>query len=154
MHTTAMRLARWASVLGLVVASWACARPDAVEHEPDALEVQGGEAAAPTRYAFDPATVRTLNGTVLVVQPFQRMQGTRYGVRVRFDVDGERAYVYLGPQGYLASRGLALEPGDALEVTGSVLGEAGQRIIIATEVVENGTRYPLRDADGRPLWRG
>jgi hypothetical protein len=152
--TKAARLGRWLGVLSFAVAAWACNRPDTVEHEPDALEVEAGEAAAPARYVFDPATLRTLHGTVLSVQPFQRMQGTRYGVRVRIDVDGERAYVYLGPQGYLASHGLMLEPGDEVVVTGSVLGEAGQRIIIATEIIDGGRTYVLRDPDGRPQWRG
>lgn len=153
--TSSGRVARWTSVLCLALAAWACNRPDAIEHTADVGEaVQQDGAATSTRHVFDPATVRTLHGTVIAVQPFQRMQGTRYGVRVRLDVDGERAHVYLGPQGFLASRGLALEPGDEIDVTGSVLGEVGQRIVIATEVIEGGHTYALRDTNGHPLWRG
>lgn len=132
----------------------ACDQPDAVEHELDGAADRAGEAAGPTRHVFDPATMQALAGTVLAVQPFQRMQGTRYGVRARLDVDGEVVYAYLGPQGYLASRGLSLAPGDEIELRGSVLGEDGRRIVIATEVVEGGRTVTLRDADGRPRWRG
>lgn len=138
----------------LPLAAGACDRPDAIEHELDGAEPRAGEAAGPTRHVFDPATVQTLAGTVLAVQPFQRMQGTRYGVRARLDVEGEVVYVYLGPQGYLASRGLSLAPGDEIEVSGSMLGEEGRQVVIATEVVEGGRTVALRDADGRPRWRG
>lgn len=152
-RTTAARRGRWAAALPLALALWGCDRPDAVEHEPDAIDSADGEAAAATKYVFDPATVRTLQGSVLAVQPFQRMQGTRYGVRLRFDVAGERLYVYLAPQGFLEDRGLVFAPGDDVEVTGSLLGEPGQRVMIATEIVKDGKAFVLRDPEGHPAWR-
>ena len=81
------------AALPLALALAGCDRPDAVEHEPDPVDSAAGDAAASTKYVFDPGAMRTLRGDVLVVQPFQRMQGTRYGVRLRVDVAGERVYV-------------------------------------------------------------
>lgn len=151
--TAIARRARWMAVLPLALALWGCDRTNAVEHAPDAIDSVDGEAAAPTTYLFDPAAMRTLEGYVLVVQPFQRMQGTRYGVRLRFDVEGERAYVYLAPQGFLEDLGLVFTPGDDVEVTGSLLGEPGQRVMIATEIVKDGKAFVLRDPEGHPAWR-
>jgi hypothetical protein len=139
--------------LPLALASWGCNRAESVEHEPDATDFADGEAAAPITYAFDPNEVRTVQGTVLAVQPFQRMQGSRYGVRLRIDVDGERAHVYLAPQGVLESLGLLFATGDEIEVTGSVLGEEGRRVIIATEITRGRKTYVLRDAEGRAAWK-
>lgn len=139
--------------LPLALALWGCNQPDRVEHEPDVTAYADGEAPAATTYEFDPATVRTLQGTVLVVQPFQRMRGTRYGVRVKLDVAREHVYVYLAPQAFLEARGLAFAAGDEVEVTGSLLGEPGQRVMIATEIGKDGKAFRLRDADGRPEWR-
>lgn len=147
------RASHWLAVLPLALALWGCDRPDAVEHEPDAIDAADGEAAAATKHVFDPATVRTLQGNVLAVQPFQRMQGTRYGVRLRIDVAGERAYVYLAPQGFLEDRGLTFAPGDEVEATGSLLGEPGQRVMIASEIVKDGKAFVLRDPEGHPAWR-
>jgi hypothetical protein len=148
-----MRLRRLAAALPLALAILGCTQPDTVEHEPDVAADDGGQAPLSTRYEFDPATIETLDGTVLAVQPFQRMRGTRYGVRARLDADGERFYVYLGPQGFLANRGLLLSAGDEIEVRGSVVGTQGQRVVIATEVVKDGKTFALRDASGRPQWR-
>lgn len=144
---------RLLGALPLALALWGCDRPDAVQHQPDAIDSAVGEASASTEYVFDPATVRTLQGQVLAVQPFQRMQGTRYGVRLRIDVAGERVYVYLAPQGVLEDRGLVFAPGNDVEVTGSLLGEPGQRVMIASEIVKDGKAFVLRDPEGHPAWR-
>ena len=149
---TRVRQCRFVAV-PLALLLWGCDRPDTVEHEPDAIDSVAGEAAASTEYVFDAAAVRTLRGQVLAVQPFQRMRGTRYGVRLRIDVEGERVYAYLAPQGFLEDRGLVFAPGDEVEVTGSLLGEPGQRVMIATELFKGGKAFVLRDPEGHPAWR-
>jgi hypothetical protein len=146
-------LLRILGALPLVLVPWGCDQPSSVEHQPDPMEVGDGEAAAPVTYVFDPASVRTVHGHVLAVQPFQRMQGTRYGVRLRLEVDRERVYVYLAPQGFLADRELVFAVADEVDVTGSLLGEPGQRVMIATEIAKDGKAFELRDAGGDPLWQ-
>ena len=140
-------------VLPLCLALWGCQGPDTVEHHPDSIDVANGEDPAPTKYVFDPDTVRTLHGYVLAVQPFQRMKNTRYGVRLRIDVQHERAYVYLAPQGFLEDLGLAFDVGDEVDVTGSLLGEPGQRVMIAAEIAKDGKAYALRNDEGQLLWK-
>jgi len=151
-HATSTRSSRFLGVLPIALVLWGCKEPNSIEHEPDPYEVEDGEAAAATTYEFDPSTLRTVYGYVLAVQPFQRMQGSRYGVRLRLDVDRERVYVYLAPQGFLADRGLGFTVGDEIGATGSLLGEPGQRVVIATDIVKDGKAFELRDATGRPLW--
>jgi hypothetical protein len=152
-ESTRTRTSWISSVLPLALVLWGCEGRDSVEHRPDAFELEDGEAAATIEYTFDPSTVRAVHGYVVAVQPFQRMQGTRYGVRVRLDVDHERVYVYLAPQGFLADHGLDLSVGDEIDATGSLLGEPGRRVLIATEIVRYGKTYELRDGEGHPRWR-
>lgn len=143
------------AVRGLVIAVvlGGCKEPDVVEHRTESTELEEDEAEL-TKLAFDPATVETVHGTVVAVEPFQRMGGTRYGLRLRLAAEGDEIfYVYLGPQGYIEHRGLVLGKDDAIEVTGSVVSGDGRRVVIANEIVKGTTAVKLRDEAGRPLWR-
>jgi hypothetical protein len=152
-RTASTRPSRLLAVLPFALVLWGCDAPDSVEHQPEAFEDEDGEEAESITYDFDPSTLRTVHGYVLAVQPFQRMRGTRYGVRLRLDVDRERVYVYLAPQDFLAARGLGFTVGDEVGATGSLLGEPGQRVVIATDIVKDGQAFELRDATGQPRWQ-
>ena len=148
---TRVRQRRFVAV-PLALLLWGCDRPDTVEHEPDAIDSVAGEAAASTEYVFDAAAVRTLRGQVLAVQPFQRMRGTRYGVRLRIDVEGERVYAYLAPQGFLEDRGLVFElMAHPDQLVDAAAGLEGHPDLVV--VVEH-AGWPRNDgADERELWR-
>jgi hypothetical protein len=129
----------------------ACNKPDVVEHTGEVTEDE--DEAELTKLAFDPDTVETMKGTVVAVDPFQTMKGTRYGLRARVEVDGETLYVYLGPQRYLDSHTFTLKSGEEVEVIGSVLPGDGRRVVIANKITKGMTTLELRDEEGRPLWR-
>lgn len=122
-----------------------------VEHRPDPTDEQ--DDAELTKLAFDPDTVATRVGTVLKVEPFQRISGSRHGIRVRFRSGDDHFYTYLGPVRYLEREGLELKSGDKVTVAGSVLNGDGRKVIIASQVIKGDTTVTLRDEDGRPTWR-
>lgn len=105
---------------------------------------------------FDPSTIETVTGTVVTVDPFVRLErNTRSGVAaVLQDVDGKRINTVLGPSMWLDQRGLVLERGDELTVTGSAVTDDKSELpmIVATEVRRDDVRLTLRDDNGRPAW--
>ena len=62
--------------------------------------------------------------------------------------------VHLGPTRYLNQLQMQLNPGDAVEVTGSQLLMRGKTMLVAKEVKVGGKTFQLRDDQGLPLWRG
>ena len=48
----------------------------------------------------------------------------------------------------------SLNPGDAVEVTGSKVEMGGKTMMMAKEVKVGGKTFQLRDDQGMPLWRG
>jgi hypothetical protein len=105
---------------------------------------------------FNEATIESVSGWVTAVDPFERLErNTRNGVKATLETeDGEVVDVYLGPATFLDHHGFIIERGDQLHVTGSKIRHEGRDAIIATVVSEDGDRLKLRDADGRPAWRG
>lgn len=113
---------------------------------------------------FDPATVTTLTGSLGRTLGLWSAWGygnhTGNGMHYRFNAEsGESFYLMLGPWWYLEENGIDLEPGLALEVTGSIVepywaGYDDFRYLIASEVIVGDVRVELRDEDGYPLWHG
>jgi hypothetical protein len=129
-----------------------CSRPDVVEHESDPSEQEQDDGEL-TKLAFDADTVQTMRGTVMAVEPFQHMRGTRRGLRIKLKTDDETLYVYLAPIAYLDRNEMSISRGAEVEVAGSILDGDGRRVVIATEITKGGKTLTLRDAEGRPAWR-
>lgn len=148
----ASRLALPLVVMGVVTLG-GCNEPDVIQHQPNRAELDD-EDTEPTKLAFEPGTVETTSGIVRRVDPFQRMRGTRNGLRVLLETDEGPAYVYLGPDSYMGRNGVRITAGDRIEVTGSVRLAEGPPVIIATEVARGSVALHLRDEEGRPRWGG
>jgi hypothetical protein len=98
---------------------------------------------------YDTATETSVSGT-LARPPSRGRMGLYLSVQ---ESSGEVVEVRLAPGRYLASQGFFLEPGDALEVTGSRVKLGGSPLLIAREVTKQGRTVELRDRAGKPLWR-
>jgi len=104
---------------------------------------------------YDPQTVTTVRGTVeslgIVRGPGRRQLPA---TSVNLKTDQGTIPVHLGPAWYLNQQQVALEPGQTLEVTGSLVTLQGQPTIIARAIKVGEKTVQLRDEQGLPLWRG
>jgi len=62
------------------------------------------------------------------------------------------ALVILGPSWFHAKKDFKIEPGDKVEVKGSLLPAMDEPMVIATEVKKDNQVLRLRDDSGYPVW--
>jgi len=98
---------------------------------------------------YNTATETSISGT-LAQPPSRGRMGLYLSVQSE---DGEMVDVRVAPRGYLAARGFTFAQGDEVEITGSRVMVRGAPVLIAREVTKQGRTVPVRDRDGRPLWR-
>ena len=100
---------------------------------------------------YNPQTVTTIQGTVESLGP----KGPRGQQESRIiKTDQGSILVHLGPTRYMNQLQMQLNPGDAVEVTGSNVVMRGRTLLLAKEVKACGKTFQLRDDQGLPLWRG
>ncbi len=102
--------------------------------------------------AWDPATVTTTSGQVESVETIgHRGQGIHVQLRT-----GDRGLVdvRLGPSWFLEQQKLAVQKGDQVEVSGSIVERADGAFMIAQYVKKGEVSVALRDASGVPVWAG
>ena len=106
---------------------------------------------------FDPATITTIDGTVIDVGKFK---ATATGpdmlwLRVR-TTDGRMVLVNLGPRSYVSTQDFYLVRGDRIHLTGSEVAAtaADKRVFLPTQVTYNNHVLRLRSETGMPLWEG
>lgn len=109
---------------------------------------RGGGRAGAAR-VFDPKTVVTVSGEATAVRT---LGGRNAGVHVDLKAADASYDVHVGPAAFLASKGLQLEKGDRLEVTGSRVEVRGKPALIAQSVKKGDQTVTLRDASGVPAW--
>jgi sporulation protein YlmC with PRC-barrel domain len=106
---------------------------------------------------FDPATVATIDGTVLNVGKFKAPATGEdmLWLRVR-TTDGRIVLVNLGPRRYISTRDFYIVRGDRIHMTGSEVATAvaDKRIFLPTQVTYNSHVLRLRSETGTPLWEG
>lgn len=100
---------------------------------------------------YNPQTVTTIKGTVESLVPQTRRM--RHESRV-IKTDKGNVTVHLGPAWYMNQHQMIINPGDALEVTGSEMKMGDSTMMVAREVTVKGKTLKLRDDQGMPLWRG
>ena len=103
---------------------------------------------------FDPKTVETVRGEIVVVERFVPMQGMSGGIHLRLKTATGVLDVHLGPAWFLDHQHIALTKGDRVEVRGSRVVIAGKPAIIAAQVVRGRDVLRLRDEQGIPVWSG
>lgn len=103
---------------------------------------------------FDPSTVETVRGIVARIDSVSGPRRSGVGLHLQLETDATTLPVHLGPAWFLADRSLAPQVGDSLTVRGSRITMQGTPALIAMEVQHGGRSVHLRDARGRPAWRG
>jgi hypothetical protein len=100
---------------------------------------------------WNPATVATVAGTVESVDRIEMGERWRC-VRLQIATADGAVQVRVGPDWYVADSKLAFAKGDRVEVKGSRLTFAGEKSMVAAEIVRGAERIVLRDGLGRPAW--
>ncbi len=100
---------------------------------------------------YNPQTVITIQGTVENLESKGRR---RQQESLIIKTDMGNITVHLGPAWYLNQQQIVLNPGDAVEVTGSKMEMARGTMLVAKEVKVGGKTFQFRDDQGVPLWRG
>lgn len=103
---------------------------------------------------YNPATVETVDGTVVTVDNITQGGGMFYGIHLVVRTQSEDLSVHLGPAWYLDAQGVQIAPNDVITITGSRVTLDGQPALIASEMKKGDTAVKLRDQNGFPLWSG
>jgi DNA/RNA endonuclease YhcR with UshA esterase domain len=98
---------------------------------------------------YDISNEMTITGTIVKVERFHAMHRTHLQLTVTGGED--RAQVYVGPTDFIDPL-MKFEKGDVVEIVGSVITNAGTRIVLARLIERSDKRLKLRDDDGMPLW--
>ena len=127
-----------------MLAAGFCARPAAAQ--------QANAAAAPktaAATAYDVRRESVLEGTVVRFVP--NSTTAPFGAHVLLQTSSGEIDVHLGDARFLASKNLALNPGDALKITGEALA-VGSATQFVARVVQKGTQsVAVRSVRGFPL---
>ena len=102
--------------------------------------------------AYDPRTVETLCGQLVLIDPRDRTLGSD-GVLLLVKRPRDLVFVHLGPAAHYRRERIRLRMRDTVWVTGSRVTIGGMPVILAAEVQQGGRVWQLRDATGAPVWR-
>jgi hypothetical protein len=103
---------------------------------------------------YDPKTVETVSGEVVIVDKITPRKGMSYGVHLMLKTDKEDISIHVGPGWYIENQDVKIEPKDKIEVKGSRITFEGKPAIIAAEIKKDADILKLRDENGFPVWRG
>lgn len=101
---------------------------------------------------YNPKTVETISGEVIIVDRITPKKGMRYGVHLMVKTEKEEISVHLGPGWYIENQDIRIEPKDKIVVKGSRISFNGKPAIIAAEVMKEDKILKLRDENGFPVW--
>ncbi len=111
----------------------------------------GSRGMVPPVEAFDPETMQTVSGTIIDISAGRAPSDFRQ-ITLRTS-DGRTLQVDLAPASYLDARDFHFDEGDKVTVRGSLLSQAGQKRLIATQMKTEGGQIRLRSSQGQPLWQ-
>lgn len=105
----------------------------------------------PVQPKYDPATEATLKGSIesLKLVPPDGPKAVAYLVMKSGDASLD---IYLCPKSFLDQMGVVLKAGDAIQLVGSKITQAGADLTLAREVTRDGDTLTLRFKDGKPAW--
>jgi sporulation protein YlmC with PRC-barrel domain len=116
--------------------------------EPGAAELTG---------TFSPATITTIEGTVMDTGKFKATATGPDMLWLRVRTDGDQiTLVNLGPRDYISGQDFYIVRGDRLRLVGSQVSAqaSGKQVFLPTELTYNGHTLRLRSETGAPLWEG
>jgi nucleotide-binding universal stress UspA family protein len=101
---------------------------------------------------FDPKNIGIYGGEVITVDEMTPGGGMSNRVWLGLKTEKGMALVILGPSWFHAKKDFKIEPGDKVEVKGSLLTAMDEPMVIATEVKKDNQVLRLRDDSGYPVW--
>ncbi len=101
---------------------------------------------------FDPKNLETFSGEVTAVDQLKPGYGMSDRVWLGLKTDKHVILVILGPTWFHKTRDFKIDPGDRLEVKGSMITGMEEPLFIATEVKKGDQVLKLRDDSGYPVW--
>lgn len=102
--------------------------------------------------AYDPRSVETIRGKVNSIDYVTPYNTTSRGVVMTVNTGQDLIPVHLGPAWFIASQDQTIDPGDRVEVTGSLITYQEKPVMIAGQVVKGDETLKLRAENGRPMW--
>jgi len=118
------------------------------------LAQQRGQGRNAEARMFDASTVETVRGMITRVDSVDSRRGPSTGIHLQLQTNGDTLAVHLGPSWYMEEQAFAPQVDDSLSVHGSRVTVQDVPAIIAAEVRYGERALRLRDAQGRPAWRG
>jgi hypothetical protein len=103
---------------------------------------------------YDPNTVQTISGEVVVVEKMIPTKGMSAGVHLVVKTSEDSISVHLGPEWFIDNQDIRINPKDKITVKGSRITYKGKPAIIAAVVTKGNEILVLRDANGFPVWSG
>ncbi len=103
---------------------------------------------------YDPKTVESVSGEVMIVDKITPRKGMFYGVHLMLKTDKETISIHLGPGWYIENQDIKIEPKDKIEVKGSRITFEGKPVIVVSEIKKGNELLKLRDENGFPVWSG
>jgi hypothetical protein len=101
---------------------------------------------------FNQQSVEVLKGHIVSVQKYTLVNKPVPYIQFLLSSNGMEYTVEVGPVWYVASQGLILVPKEEVEVKGSVISVDGHKVILASQLRQEGGELKLRREDGTPLW--
>lgn len=129
--------------------------PSAKEYEGTALGYQPPKEGfdVPATMNFDPAKVRTIEGTVIDIGKSRAGPAGADMLALRLRAaDGKIILVNLGPRDYISKQNFYVVNGDRITVTGSEVTAGERPVFLATEIRSDDQLLRLRNPSGHPLW--
>ncbi len=107
---------------------------------------------APGTATFNPADVRTIEGTVVDTGKLGGAASPgMLALRLK-TADDRIVTVNLGPRDYISKQNFYIVDGDRIAVTGAQMTMNGRPMFVATDIRSDGQVLRLRDHNGQPLW--
>ncbi len=103
---------------------------------------------------YDPKTVESFSGEVMIVDKITPRKGMFYGVHLMLKTEKETISIHLGPGWYIENQDIKIEPKDKIEVKGSRITFEGKPVIVVSEIKKGNELLKLRDENGFPVWSG
>jgi hypothetical protein len=101
---------------------------------------------------YNQQSVEVLKGHVVSVQKYTLVNKPVPYIQFLFSANGMEYTVEVGPAWYVTAQGLILIPNEEVEVMGSLISVNGQKVILASQLRQEGGELKLRREDGTPLW--
>jgi hypothetical protein len=109
---------------------------------------------SPYNSLYDPKTVQTISGEVVIVEKMVPTKGMSAGVHLVVKTSEDSISVHLGPEWFIDNQDIRIVPKDKITVKGSRITYQGKPAIIAAVVTKGNETLVLRDANGFPVWSG